>query len=156
MRSFSFAPVTTVAVILAFASNSFTLAGYSQSLELQAFLANVQISTFQSASLPSSSTDRAALKSAVVAGNFTARPDYSRTACPVSCRDSGVESNAWFTYNSARRVERCGEPMLLSFALNNSLDDPETHVKISACTADWSLDDGTTAAANTTRVSGHT
>jgi hypothetical protein len=144
--------VISVAVILALAINAYALAGASQSL--QALLGNVQVSTLAatSASTPS---DRAALKSAVLAGNFTPRLDSSKIPCPVSCNNAGINLSAWFVYSSIRRLELCTRPMLLSFALLNQLDDPENHVKISACTADLAFHSGIASTINGSQVSGH-
>ena len=142
--------VISVAVILALAINAYALAGASQSL--QVLLGNVEVSTLAATS---ASTDRAALKSAVLAGNFTPRLDSSKIPCPVSCNNAGINSSAWFVYSSIRRLELCTRPMLLSFALLNQLDDPETHVKISACTADLAFHSGIASTINVTQVSGH-
>jgi hypothetical protein len=144
--------VISVAVNLALAINAYALAGASQSL--QALLGNVQVSTLAATSA-STPTDRAALKSAVLAGNFTPRLDSSKVPCPVSCNNAGINSSAWFVYSSIRRLELCTRPMLLSFALLNQLEDPETHVKISACTADLAFHTGIAPTIKGTQVSGH-
>jgi chitinase len=77
------------------------------------------------------------LMDAVLAGNFTSRlSNATRSRCPVSCSDSGLDSSAWSVYHSLDRLALCDSPMLLDFNLFNMLDDPATHVGIAACTAD--------------------
>ena len=153
MRSPSLATTFSVAFILAsqgtLAIDASALAEASQSS--RALLVSVQTSTRSAAS--SIPTDRAALRSAVLAGNFTARPDFSRTDCPINCKNAGSDSSAWFVYSSVSRLELCTETMLLDFALSNQLDDPETHVKIAACTADLELSSGIASTLNGTQVS---
>lgn len=52
-------------------------------------------------------------------------------ACPQPCGD--LEPEKWTVYNSVQRLSACTEPMMLDFALHNSLKD-ENVVKIHACT----------------------
>ncbi len=144
--------IISVTVILALAINAYALAGVSQSL--QALLDNVQVST-RPATPASTPTNRAALKSAVLAGKFTPRLDSSKIPCPVSCNNAGINSSAWFVYSSVHRLELCTRPMLLSFSLLNQLDDPKTHIKISACTADLAFHSGIASTINSTQVSGY-
>lgn len=52
-------------------------------------------------------------------------------ACPKPCGDNGPEK--WTVYNSVNRLAVCKAPLLLDFAIYNSLED-KTAVKIHACT----------------------
>ena len=52
--------------------------------------------------------------------------------CPASCR--GKPAN-WTVYSSLVRLDVCDQPQLLDFALYNFVDDANSIVKISACTA---------------------
>ena len=52
--------------------------------------------------------------------------------CPASCR--GKPAN-WTVYSSVTRLDVCDQPQLLDFALYNFVDDANSIVKISACTA---------------------
>ncbi|PNY28158.1 Class V chitinase Chi100 [Tolypocladium capitatum] len=85
----------------------------------------------------STSTDRASLRAAVLAGNFTSRLSYAtRKRCPESCSSAGVDPSAWFAYHSIDRIALCNSTMLLNFALFNHLGDPNASFSIAACTAD--------------------
>ncbi|KAF2421787.1 glycoside hydrolase family 18 protein [Tothia fuscella] len=52
--------------------------------------------------------------------------------CPQACSDY-VNINAWTPYQSAARLRRCREPMLLQFSIESKLDDPLASVFIRAC-----------------------
>ncbi|KAI9149971.1 Killer toxin subunits alpha/beta [Paramyrothecium foliicola] len=54
--------------------------------------------------------------------------------CPRSCAENPSQAD-WSSYYNIDRLGVCGEPMLLTFATFNPLDDPRTQVKIRACTA---------------------
>lgn len=85
------------------------------------------------------STDRTALRNAVLAGNYTPRyvEGLSRSLCPQICSDTGIDdASGWFQYHSTDRLSLCNATMLLDFQLTNSLNDPDTRVNIAACTAD--------------------
>jgi len=65
----------------------------------------------------------------------TYKPDQH--ACPLICKDYSNQ-HSWIPYNSADRLHRCKEPMLLGFSVNQPLDDPTTRVLIRACTVEGS------------------
>ncbi|KAJ6035923.1 hypothetical protein N7540_000202 [Penicillium herquei] len=82
--------------------------------------------------------DAASMMASVLAGDFKPRlPAASRSRCPVSCTSSGLNSTAWSIYHSINRLDLCNNTMLLDFNLFNGLDDPNTHISIAACTADF-------------------
>ncbi|EWC44902.1 hypothetical protein DRE_00961 [Drechslerella stenobrocha 248] len=56
-------------------------------------------------------------------------------ACPQSCSEVGQNPADWTVYDSVERLNSCNETLLLDFAIYSPLDDPETTVKISSCTA---------------------
>lgn len=104
------------------------------SIAYEAFMATAPFTT---RSAPVSKTpDIAALKAAVLAGNFTSRlHDSTRSRCPQNCSSAGLSSHGWFVYHSVERLGSCESTMLLNFALFNDLDS-SSHVSIAACTAD--------------------
>ena len=52
--------------------------------------------------------------------------------CPASCQGKPA---SWTVYSSVIRLDICDQPQLLDFALYNFVDDVNSIVKISACTA---------------------
>ncbi|KAH6648205.1 hypothetical protein BKA67DRAFT_683676 [Truncatella angustata] len=82
-------------------------------------------------------TDLASARAAVLTANHTTLLQrQGRDHCPAGCSSTGVDTSAWSLYGSMDRLERtCNKTMLLKFALFNQIDDPSTHVSISACTA---------------------
>jgi chitinase len=58
-------------------------------------------------------------------------PNY----CPATCDVLGPESGNWHVYSSVQRLSWCNQTMLVSFSMYNDIDDAQTTVKISACTA---------------------
>lgn len=60
----------------------------------------------------------------------------SRQACPQACSALGDETSNWTVYTWVDRLKACNETMLLNFNIYNSLDNPKSSVKISACVAD--------------------
>jgi chitinase len=77
--------------------------------------------------------------------------ESSRNRCPATCSEAGIAPTNWTVYHDANRLSACNETMLLDFAVYNPLNDPETQVRIRACTADantdvQSLSQSTTAA----------
>ncbi|TGO47191.1 hypothetical protein BCON_0289g00090 [Botryotinia convoluta] len=73
-----------------------------------------------------------------------------RNRCPNTCDAAGFNPNNWTVYHDANRLGSYDQPMILSFALYNSLDNPLTHAKsmqiaFKESTTTGSLDDFTTA-----------
>lgn len=82
--------------------------------------------------------DAASMMASALAGDFKPRlPAASRSRCPVSCSSTDLNSTAWSVYHSVGRLGLCNNTMLLDFNLFNGLDDPNTHISIAACTADY-------------------
>ena len=52
--------------------------------------------------------------------------------CPEACH--GIPEN-WTVFSSIERLNVCTQPVLLDFAISNPLKDPETTVKLRACTS---------------------
>ncbi|KFH40781.1 Killer toxin subunits alpha/beta-like protein [Hapsidospora chrysogenum ATCC 11550] len=59
--------------------------------------------------------------------------------CPGLCDDVGPDPANWTVYHSVDRLGYCDMPLVLSFAIYNRLDDPETGKTIGACTVTTSL-----------------
>ncbi|KAI9778945.1 MAG: hypothetical protein M1816_003793 [Peltula sp. TS41687] len=57
-------------------------------------------------------------------------------ACPATCGSTGNDPAKWTMYSGVGRLVSCDHVMLLDFAVYNPLYDPETNVKLFACTAD--------------------
>ncbi|KAG6360417.1 hypothetical protein INS49_011477 [Diaporthe citri] len=53
--------------------------------------------------------------------------------CPSLCDDAGPDPANWTVYHSVDRLDYCDAPLVLSFAIFNLLDDPETGKSIGAC-----------------------
>ena len=53
--------------------------------------------------------------------------------CPSLCNNAGPDPANWTVYHSADRLGYCDAPLVLSFAVFNPLDDPETGKSIGAC-----------------------
>lgn len=129
--AFSCAPAGTAAV-----SNTASSAA-------EAFLSNMPFPTLPA---PASVTtpDRAAIRAALLAGNYTSSlNDTTRELCPSSCSSAGVNSSRWFAYSDVSRLNLCNETMLVDFSLLSELDNSQSSNKISACTADLALADRT-------------
>lgn len=52
--------------------------------------------------------------------------------CPLACEDYS-NTHSWIPYFSVDRLQRCNEPMLLQFSVNQPLDDPASTVMIRSC-----------------------
>ena len=66
--------------------------------------------------------------------------DASRNCCPAISSKAGIVPANWTVYHDTNRLSACNEDMFLDFAVHNCLDDPETQVRIRACTADANTD----------------
>ncbi|OKL55218.1 hypothetical protein UA08_09514 [Talaromyces atroroseus] len=87
--------------------------------------------------------NRAAIKAALLAGNYTSPINSTtRSRCPSSCSKAGVDSSDWFAYHSVGRLNLCNETMLLDFSLLSDFESPGSKTKISACTADLTSTNG--------------
>ncbi|KAL5342014.1 hypothetical protein BJX70DRAFT_405367 [Aspergillus crustosus] len=83
-------------------------------------------------------TDQASALEAVLSGKYSRLHHQRRDECPVDCTLVGTNTSAWYRYGSLDRLDRaCNKPLLLDFALSNNVDDEESIVAISACTADY-------------------
>lgn len=116
-------------------SNGVIAASGSAEEALDSYLAAHPIVT---RSQSKASVDLAAVKSSILAGNYTSsRPwDLSRASCPDRCTSLGLNASAWPVYNSVNRLDQCDEPMLLSFALYNQIESFSSPVSIRGCAAD--------------------
>jgi chitinase len=63
--------------------------------------------------------------------------DSVRNRCPQNCDNAGSNPDGWTVYHDATSLARCNETMLLNFALYTPLDDPDNHISIRSCTADF-------------------
>ena len=91
----------------------------------------------------------AKMEASVHAGDFTSSlSTANRSRCPVSCSSSGLNSTAWSVYHRIDRLDLCNSTMLLDFNLFNQLDDPQTHISIAACTADFDSSSSTSTGGN--------
>jgi chitinase len=116
----------------------------------RAYLANSPFTVIQ-APASTATTDAAALRAAVIAGNHTSRiSPETRRRCPRSCSSSGANPNDWYMYHSVNRLGACDSTMLLHFALYNDLDDPKSRTSIASCTADLEASDELTSALTAT------
>lgn len=52
--------------------------------------------------------------------------------CPLPCADN-ANIHSWTPYYSVQRLDRCEEPLLLQFTVNQLLDDPESSILIRSC-----------------------
>lgn len=110
-------------------------------------LASLSIST-SSGPVVGVPTDMAGARATVLDSNYTTvlqrKRAHGRDRCPAGCRSGGgVDTRAWSLYGSLDRLDRaCNETVLLNFALFNSVDDPNTHTPVSACTTDWAQTSG--------------
>ncbi|KAI9643280.1 hypothetical protein NHQ30_007897 [Ciborinia camelliae] len=69
-----------------------------------------------------------------------------RNRCPNTCDNAGFNPNNWTVYHDVNRLESCDQPMILNFALYNSLDNPLTHASIQSCVAEYAADTTTATA----------
>lgn len=106
-----------------------------------AILASLSIST-SSGPVVGVPTDLAGARALVLDGNYTKalkrQRAHGRDRCPAGCSSSGADTRGWSLYGGLGRLNKAcnNETLLVNFALFNSIDDPETHTAISACTAD--------------------
>ena len=67
---------------------------------------------------------------------FGSAQRYARNYCPATCGDVGLISREWNLYPSVSRLSWCNQTMLVNFNVNNNLNNPETTVRLRACTSD--------------------
>lgn len=92
------------------------------------------LATTAAGPIPGQPTDRAGARAAVLAGNYTSKLHHeTRNPCPPGC---SANTESWYVYSDINRLKECNQTMLLDFALFNHVDDAESVIKISACTAD--------------------
>jgi chitinase len=147
MRLYALGAASFMAV--AWAPAGATAASNVASNAAQEFLANLP---FDIVPAPASvlQPDRAAIKAALLAGNYTSKLNHTtRMLCPSSCSAAGADSSHWFAYHDVGRLNQCNETMLVDFSLLSELNDPGFSNKILACTADLNTSSGT-ASKNTT------
>ena len=66
---------------------------------------------------------------------FSSGQRYVRNYCPATCSDIGLVSRNWDVYSSVDRLSWCNHTMLVSFNINNDLNNPDTRVHLAACTS---------------------
>lgn len=79
----------------------------------------------------------------LLSGSAASGKFYSQLQpCPQTCATSGPSPSNWTTYHSFDRLERCNQTVLFDFNIFNSVEGPNTHTTIRACTADDTVSAG--------------